>query len=291
MENETFPSASFQTFLHISTAALKTGIIHSFLGESSFCLDIFQSPPQVSDNRHRTLNYSFIMQSCFPKEPKLHPQDAHKYPLCLQGHSLGGKDLETNEPQAEQPLLQTTGPSCQPPASCPHPCLPSALSKPLCVSLPLQVSLYKETNLLTFPSSYSQLLIHHASPPQDLGACNCGFPTQIPLSPPFPSWLSKFLHLSPPIIPPSTLFIVNNPETSVRNCNLNTQSAECYLALCSGDGCLMEAKGCFFQNALHTTIKIAQPTLNQYQLPFIQISGTTWKDVMFLLRKLIGTWN
>jgi hypothetical protein len=50
----------------------------------------------------------------------------------------------------------------------------------------------------------------------------------------------------------------------------------------------MEAKGCFFQNALHTIIKIAQPTLKQYQLPFLQISGTTWKDVMFLLRKLIG---
>lgn len=144
--------------------------------------------------------------------------------------------METNEPQADHPLLQTTGPSCQPPASCPHPCPPSVLSQPLCVSLPLQVSLYKETNLLTFPSSHSQLLLHHASPPQDLGACNCSFPTQILLSPPFPGWLSKFLHLSPPIIPPSTRFIVNNPETSVRNYNLNTQSAECYLALCSEDG-------------------------------------------------------
>lgn len=235
IENETFPSASFQTFLHISTTALKMGIIHSFLDEASFCSNIFQSPSQVSSNRHRTLNYSFIMQSCFPKEPKLHPQDAHKCPLCLQGHSLGGKDLETNEPQADHPLLQTTGPSCQPPASCPHPCPPSALSQPLCVSLPLQVSLYKEDNMLTFPSSYSQLWFHHVPPSQDLGACNCSFPPRF-LSPPFPGWLSKFLHLSPPIIPPSTWFIVNNPETSVRNYNLNPQSAECYLALCSGDG-------------------------------------------------------
>jgi len=42
IENETFPSASFQTFLHISMAALKMGIIHHSWMSPAFAQTYFQ---------------------------------------------------------------------------------------------------------------------------------------------------------------------------------------------------------------------------------------------------------
>lgn len=123
--------------------------------------------------------------------------------------------------------------------------------------------------MLTFHGSYSQLLIHRATPPQDLGSLNCvlSLPDSSLLF--SPSGLASFCTSLGRPTPTSTPFIGNNPEASTRNRNLNTYSAECYPALCS--------KGCFFQNALHTAVKIAQCTLYKHQLPFLQISGTTVK--------------
>lgn len=101
-----------------------------------------------------TLNHSFITQSCFPKEPQATPTEFTNSPISLRAQ-LGKEGKGTGD--SEQ-----TSPSCYPPASCPHPHpMTTTLSQQPALHLrrvltwsrrflPLQVSFYKETNVLIF---------------------------------------------------------------------------------------------------------------------------------------------